>query len=384
MKTLIKALPFIFVTFSFDSHSKGDVISACTDMAKSALRSFTFYKDDKAFLAASHSEYCNIKQSYNELSSSKKTSFSAVYKRILRLGYGGDTNEDSMQATYEKFCSRSASMFKADHELYSEVSTIRERALRTVELCLASAEANISVNYNTPEKPEDLIHVVFKATLGSQRLLGVGGRNTTCRHGDTKLSPHLESPMTISSEVITITCHRRHEPIKIYGLNGTRYPRAEIVFYTNYSDSALDIILPEDVTGPLHERLEKIESRLALDSVQKGSVVAFVNAKGCPERGWDQYADGEGRTIIGVSSMYPLSHKGGSPTHTLGIPEMPIHQHSTYTSNEVGRGAEHGQHNSEMMHSEENSVARVTGKEGGGQAHNNMQPYVALHYCVKI
>jgi hypothetical protein len=373
----------IFLILTENVYSQVSVIEQCAKMANSALRSYSTYKNDKAFLAVSYADHCSVDKSYSNLSSSQQASFSAAYTRIARLGYGSSGQKSTEQETYKSFCSKSASLFKADQELYNELSTIRDRALKTVELCLVSAQVRVKVNYSTPEKPQDLVTVVFSVPEGSQKLLGVGGRNITCKSGDQEISPQLAKPLDITSNAINVTCSRRAEPINIYGINGKLYPRAQIIFYTNYSDQPLEILLPEGVTGPLDERLAKIESKLTLDTVQEGSVVAFRNGAGCPANGWEPYKNAEGRTIIGVSSTYSLESKAGESTHTLTIREMPAHNHSTYTSNESGRTAEHGQVNPELMHIDESQVTRATGGRGNSEAHNNMQPYVALHYCVK-
>ena len=89
--------------------------------------------------------------------------------------------------------------------------------------------------------------------------------------------------------------------------------------------------------------------------------------------------DMRGRVPVGVlggdSNFGSLNSSGGAKTHTLTIAEMPSHNH-TYNhtvnpnaNNSNGFTAGRGQTN--------------TGNTGGGQAHNNLQPYRVLNFIIK-
>lgn len=120
--------------------------------------------------------------------------------------------------------------------------------------------------------------------------------------------------------------------------------------------------------------------------------------------------DLQGRAIIGVSPSHAISTTGGEETHTLMEYEMPSHNHSGSTdvcdSHHHGTWGEHGggapfgvyQHGlypgSSGGHDGDNDIFKtsenglhthsiILNNTGGGQAHNNMQPYIALNYIIK-
>ena len=71
-----------------------------------------------------------------------------------------------------------------------------------------------------------------------------------------------------------------------------------------------------------------------------------------------------------------LGGVGGAQTHTLTVPEMPAHTHSIGTAITITAGA--------------GGIAEATpgavnsGSTGGGGAHSNTQPWIALNYIIKL
>jgi microcystin-dependent protein len=100
----------------------------------------------------------------------------------------------------------------------------------------------------------------------------------------------------------------------------------------------------------------------------------------------------QGRVPVGVSSTYPLATVGGAATHTLTTNEIPSH---THTINDPGHF--HGQGGvgggpvlvgiGANKADQTNTLIATTGitinSAGGGQPHNNMQPYIVLNYIIK-
>lgn len=93
--------------------------------------------------------------------------------------------------------------------------------------------------------------------------------------------------------------------------------------------------------------------------------------------------DLRGRTVLGDGqgsglANRPFATAGGTETHTLSTSEMPSHQHAytapaalpfAYTPGPAPAGAVAG-------------TPANTVSTGGGGSHNNMQPYLPLHYAI--
>lgn len=117
--------------------------------------------------------------------------------------------------------------------------------------------------------------------------------------------------------------------------------------------------------------------------VPTGAVMAF-NATVCPT-GWSEFTDARGRVVVGLdpsnASFDFLGEQGGEEAHPLSIEEMPEHFH-TYTF----RRSVSQSYSSYSWHENDwilENQTRDTSSVGGNLPHNNLQPYIALIYCVK-
>jgi microcystin-dependent protein len=101
--------------------------------------------------------------------------------------------------------------------------------------------------------------------------------------------------------------------------------------------------------------------------------------------------DLRGRTPIHVGDGHRLGQKGGEETHTLSLAEMPQHDHSAQASTQnadtvdptgkILAGALNVYGNpTNPVQLRVGTVANV----GGGQAHNNMQPFTAVNFCIAL
>lgn len=106
--------------------------------------------------------------------------------------------------------------------------------------------------------------------------------------------------------------------------------------------------------------------------------------------------DIRGRTPIHVGQAdgadHTLGQKSGEETHTLSAAEMPQHNHAVNASdaavnNPQPGGNRPGNVTNLAYHAASNSKnmsSSMISNAGGGQAHNNMQPYLALNFCIAL
>ena len=100
--------------------------------------------------------------------------------------------------------------------------------------------------------------------------------------------------------------------------------------------------------------------------------------------------DLRGRTPIHVGNGHNQGQKSGEETHTLSVAEMPQHDHVFQGTSDTATSAEgNGNvlartgvpvYSPPANRTELGSIAIA----GGGQAHNNMQPYLAVNFCIAL
>jgi microcystin-dependent protein len=91
--------------------------------------------------------------------------------------------------------------------------------------------------------------------------------------------------------------------------------------------------------------------------------------------------DLRGRFVLGADGTYALASTGGAATHTLTASEMPTHNHlgSSLQSFITDGGTD-----ADVTRGGGNFQTKVaTNDAGGGTAHNNMPPYVALTAIIR-
>jgi hypothetical protein len=99
---------------------------------------------------------------------------------------------------------------------------------------------------------------------------------------------------------------------------------------------------------------------------------------------------GTGRMLVGVGTgndtrgeakTFTLGETGGEYSHALTAAEMPEHDHSMPQGSVVPAGTAGPTYISgdDVTHSTVGGDEPRTGQAGGGQAHNNLSPYLAVH-----
>ena len=107
--------------------------------------------------------------------------------------------------------------------------------------------------------------------------------------------------------------------------------------------------------------------------------------------------DLRGRFVVGVNEasnqntmwqLYALNTAGGEEKHTLTVDEMPAHTHNIVLNQywwNMESGSDHKCAEPWGMRSETNqSHTKTTASVGGGHPHNNVPPYYALYYIMRV
>ena len=106
--------------------------------------------------------------------------------------------------------------------------------------------------------------------------------------------------------------------------------------------------------------------------------------------------DLRGRTPLHVGDGHTLGQRSGAETMTLSAAEIPSHSHGVKASSTAGNnaspantvlGAETGTEFAYRAPEAASTTPLRAGtitNAGGGQAHDNMQPYLAVSFCIAL
>ena len=104
--------------------------------------------------------------------------------------------------------------------------------------------------------------------------------------------------------------------------------------------------------------------------------------------------DLRGRVPAHFDSTFRLGNKGGEETHTVTAAEMPAHTHElkaagSPATDQRNAGPDGGsvlaEANFPLYHDGAgNSSIQGISNAGGGQAHENMQPYTVVNFCIAL
>ncbi len=98
------------------------------------------------------------------------------------------------------------------------------------------------------------------------------------------------------------------------------------------------------------------------------------------------------RTGIGFASGYPLGQAGGEQSHVLTVGETTVHTHGAAGTSTAGDSPVPA---SNYLGAADNTYGPLPnpgtaiqpatiGNAGGGQPHDNMQPYLVVEFCIAL
>lgn len=120
-----------------------------------------------------------------------------------------------------------------------------------------------------------------------------------------------------------------------------------------------------------------------LDCYPVGSYYETSDSSFDPNTAWGGtwVLDSKGRVTVSrdetVADFDTIGETGGEKTHTLTVDEMPSHTHKDGTSASVAYAGSVGTNTAQVAF--DANSGRATTATGGGQAHNNMPPYVVVN-----
>jgi len=107
----------------------------------------------------------------------------------------------------------------------------------------------------------------------------------------------------------------------------------------------------------------------------------------------------KGRVPVGrdgaQSEFDTLGETGGAKTHTLTVAQMPSHTHTQnphshtsggngfFVNTDSGANLQSGSSTNRVVRGSTAAATATNQNTGGGQPHNNLQPYIALNYLIK-
>ena len=170
--------------------------------------------------------------------------------------------------------------------------------------------------------------------------------------------------------------------------NGSNYPcrysgslsvshSSNMVFqqYHSYYDDSLYIRRWYNNAWASWKRHVGIDSMYPVGSIYMSTVSTNPNTL----FGFGTWHRIEGRFLLGASSTYGAGSQGGESNHRLTLDEIPSHSHRQYVTAATVSGAGIRTDYSSDARSNAYDQGINTGAAGGGKAHNNMPPYLAVY-----
>lgn len=147
-----------------------------------------------------------------------------------------------------------------------------------------------------------------------------------------------------------------------------------------------EVVARTNFDQDLQEQLEMIKRTV----IPMGAIIVWNGSKDVIPEGWN-LCDGSNGTpdlrdkfVLGAGQIYSAGVIGGETKHTLTVEEMPAHFH--YVMEYAGPSGVTGAtaFNNHIASATNDASSNGTSIVGSNQAHNNMPPYYALAYIMRV
>lgn len=205
---------------------------------------------------------------------------------------------------------------------------------------------------------------------------------------DTEENWSTNNPILLSGEIILVDTNDGGLKLKIG--NGVE-PYDNLPFFGNiYAEKPgyyyTEIAGLSDILSDLQQQINVISV------IPAGMIMIWSGAQTDIPYGW-MLCNGDNGTpdltdkfVLGAGNNYNVGAYGGEVEHILTIEEIPTHQHA-YLRHQFDRNDTGSDTGLDVYGANNKSLPQVvdsTDSAGGGAAHNNMPPYYALCYIMKI
>ncbi|WP_131822098.1 hypothetical protein [Salipiger thiooxidans] len=136
----------------------------------------------------------------------------------------------------------------------------------------------------------------------------------------------------------------------------------------------------------LQGRIQALEeqNRWMASALSQSVLASVAPCSEAREAQWVAFDDAQGRFLLGASDKFLAGSKDGEETVLLTIDEMPSHEHNPHKG--YSALASDGRLR-EVFHPDSNRENNIgswhkSGSAGGSLPHNNMPPYLVIHFCI--
>lgn len=158
-------------------------------------------------------------------------------------------------------------------------------------------------------------------------------------------------------------------------------PKGDAFTYADFTSAQL-----EALRGPKGDKGDPLS---VLEAYPIGSIYISTNATSPATLFGGNWDEIHGAFLFANSALHKAGEIGGEEEHVLKEKEIPIHYHDEYVGNDGGDGSvPEGYYGfTSIAYISKNTYwakGSKTSKAGGGQAHNNMPPYLSVYMWQRV